>query len=664
MRGLYHKKHNEYTKVMLLRLSKWWLKLALFTPLIVTPLFVSSLFSFPVNAFFPFISLKAIFFRVVVEAALFFLIAHLICSADRQVQFRAVLRKLKQPIVIATGIFCLILFISALLGENPTQSLWSNFERGEGVFQILHYALFFVLLYVLVTDKQEIHRFIRLHLIVSFFVCLYALPQFFGVQNIFHTIGGSGRIAGTLGNPSYLAAYLLINFAFIFYAYTQAATRRGKNLLIGLAVFQLFIFLNTGTRAAYLALAVGVALIYCLTIFTTRNPKYRARLVLTLVGGILLFGTGLGVYHTFPELQQNVILDRLFNLEGAVKGFQPRAWTWESALHGISDRPLLGWGAENFAYSFDRYYNPNHYGGESFFDRTHNIFLEHLISGGIILLISYLAIWFFYYRAIRGSERTMWRNVLITMPIVYFVQGFFLFDVLPVYLITFLFMAFSLNLMAGPENTQLEENGYEAGHPELLTIIGLSALLFFVIITTAIIPWKKNLLITRAYSISPDQPQAIFNAFQDAILYRSVIGQEEAVSGLLKFSIDLLDAAAAQRTPVAPEIIRGIVDTNNAWFENYRPIMSGLRNWYLSGALNLRVGLNFNIPEYTERGKQLYAEALAISPTRIEFLQVLLEAARATKNRDEFEAVYERVKTLRPDIPWVPFDVAIAPATP
>lgn len=648
---------------MLLRLSKWWLRLAIFTPLIVTPLFVGQSFSFPVNAFFPFISLKAIFFRVVVEAALFFLIAHLICSTDRQVQFQAVLKKLKQPIVVSLGIFCIILLVTALLGENPTQSIWSNFERGEGVFQIFHYALFFVLLYVLVTDKQEIHRFIKLHLIVSFFVCLYALPQFFGVQNIFHTIGGSGRIAGTLGNPSYLAAYLLINFAFIFYAYTQATTRRGKNLLIGLAIFQLFIFLNTGTRAAYLALAVGAMLIYCLTIFTTRNPIYRTRLVLTLVGGMMLFTTGLGVYHAFPKLQQNVILDRLFNLEGAVKGFQPRAWTWESALHGISDRPLLGWGAENFAYSFDRYYNPNHYGGESFFDRTHNIFLEHLISGGIILLVSYLAIWFFYYRAIRGSERTMWLNVLIAMPIVYFVQGFFLFDVLPVYLITFLFMALSLNLAAGPENTNLAENGYEAGHPELLMTIGLATMFLFVIITTAIIPWKKNLLITRAYSIPADQPQVIFNAFQEAILYRSVIGQEEAISGLLKFSIDLLDAAAAQKTPVAPEIVRGIVDTNNAWFENYRPIMSGLRNWYLSGALNLRVGLNFSIPEYAERGKQLYDEALTIAPTRIEFLQILLEVARATRNRDEFDLVYERVKALRPDILWIPFDGVITPAT-
>ena len=48
---------------MLLRISKWCIKLALFTPLIVTPLFVGATFAFPANGFFPFISLKAIYFR-------------------------------------------------------------------------------------------------------------------------------------------------------------------------------------------------------------------------------------------------------------------------------------------------------------------------------------------------------------------------------------------------------------------------------------------------------------------------------------------------------------------------------------------------------------------------------------------------------------------------
>jgi O-antigen ligase len=638
---------------MLLSLSKWCLRLALFTPLIVTPLFFfSSGFAFPANGFFPFIALKAIYFRVVIEAALFFFILHLLFSATRRVQIAAVMRKLRRPIALAIMAFATTLLFTGLLGENPSLSVWSNFERGEGVFQIMHYCLFFLLAYVLFTNKEEIKRLINLNLIVSFFVCLYAMPQFFGIQEWTHTIGGSGRISGTLGNPSYLAAYLLFNFALIAYAYLQKPARKTRIWLIALAAFEFFAFINTGTRAAYLALAVGLAVIYCINIFITKNSETRSRLIIILVGVVAFGATGLGAYHAFPELQKGVIFDRLFNFSGAVKGFEPRGWTWQSALSGISDRPLLGWGAENFAYSFDQYYNPKHYGGESFFDRTHNIFLEHLISGGIVLLLVYLSFWYFYYREMRGREKNIWYSILIAMPIVYFVQGFFLFDVLPVYLITFLFVVVALNADAAPENTELSEDGYTMGHAELMTATGLMALLIFTIVVTAIIPWKKNLLITRAYSMPTDNPEASFNAFQEAITYKSLVGQEEAVSGLMKFSIDLLDAAAQQQVAVPQEIVRGIVDTNNIWFDTYRSIMPGVRDWYLNGGLNLRAGLSFGLPEYEARGRKMYTEALAYSPTRIEFIQLLLEVARSTGNKEEFEMLLARAKELRPDIIW------------
>lgn len=637
---------------MLLSLSKWCLRLALFTPLIVTPLFVSELVAFPVNGFFPFISLKAIYFRVVIEAALFFFILHLLFSINRRAQIAVVLRKLRRPISLAVMAFTVVLLFTGLLGENPSQSIWSNFERGEGVFQIMHYCLFFLLAFILFTDKEEIKRIIKLNLIVSFFVCLYAIPQFFGIQELTHTIGGSGRISGTLGNPSYLAAYLLFNFALIAYTYLHSPERKTRIWLIALAAFEFFAFMNTGTRAAYLALAVGLGVIYCINIFITKSSETRSRLIIILVGVMAFAGTGLGAYHAFPELQKGVIFDRLFNFSGALKGFEPRGWTWQSALSGISDRPWLGWGAENFAYSFDQYYNPKHYGAESFFDRTHNIFLEHLISGGIILLLVYLSFWYFYYREMRGRQKNVWFSILIAMPIVYFVQGFFLFDVLPVYLITFLFVALALNMDSAPENTELAEDGYTMGHTELLTATGLMALVIFTIVVTSIIPWKKNQLITRAYSMPADNPEAAFNAFQDAIAYRSLIGQEEAISGLMKFSIDLLDAAAQQQVPVPAEIVQGIVDTNNIWFDSYRSIMPGVRDWYLNGGLNLRAGLSFGFPEYEARGRKIYAEALAYSPTRIEFIQLLLEVARSTGNKEEFEALLARAKELRPDIAW------------
>ncbi|MDO8602015.1 MAG: O-antigen ligase family protein [bacterium] len=635
-----------------MRISKWCLKIALFAPLIVAPLFVGETFSFPANSFFPFISLKAIYFRIVVEGSLFFFILHLIFSTTRRVQLAVVMQKLKKPISLAVIGFALVLLVTGLLGENPAQSFWSNFERGEGVFQIIHYCIFFLLVYILFWNKEEIYRLIKLNLIVGFLMSLYALTQLFEVQNLIHTIGGGGRISGTLGNPSYLAAYLLFNFALLTYLYLQSQSWKTRGWLIALAAFEFFVFINTGTRAAYLAFAFGMIIIYVINMVITKNPKTRSRLIIILAFLMALGVVSISAYRASPRLQNILIFNRLFDFTGAAEGFSPRIWTWGSALQGISERPILGWGIENFAYPFDRYYNPNHYGIESFFDRTHNVFLEYLIGGGIVLLLAYLAIWYFYYRALRGCAKNFQYSIFVTMPIVYFIQGFFLFDVLSIYLITFLFLALALNIQESPGNTELSEDGYEAGHTGLLTATGLLALFVYLIIATSVIPWKKNQLIVKAYGTPREQPIDAFNAFQNAILYPSPVGQEEAISGLTKSSIDFMDMAARQQTPVPAEIVRGVVDSNNSWFDTYKDTLPGLRDWYLNGGLNLRAGLSFDLPEYTARGKQIYADALAYAPKRIEFIQLLLEVARARGDKNEFLTLLARAKALRPDIAW------------
>lgn len=638
---------------MFLRLSKRFFKLALFAPLVMAPLLTGETFAFPASSFFPFIALKAISFRVVVECSAFSLIVHLLLSSSRRTQLTALGRRLKQPLALAVITFGIILLFTGLIGQNPSQSFWSNFERGEGVFQILHYCLFFLLAFVLFTHKDEIRRLLKLNVIVSILVSLYALTQLLGVQTFFKTVGSSIRVSGTLGNPSYLAAYLLINFAFIAYLYLTASTKKARLWLLGVSLFELIIFINTGTRSAYLGLAIGLMIIYGVTLFTTPDAKLKTRLLLIIIG-LTAFGVaGIGAYTTIPQFHNSFLLGRLLDIKGAADGFQPRIWTWGSALHGVAERPIFGWGAENFPYAFDKYYNPHHYGIESFFDRTHNIFLEYLISGGIILLIAYLAIWYCYYRSIRTKEKNLWYAILIATPVMYLVQGFFLFDVLPIYLAVFLFIAVAANLSNTQIKDELSDEGYELGHGELLAATGLFALLTYVIVAGSVIPWKKNLLLTNAYSMPANNPQATFNAFQSAIAYNSPVGQEEAISGLNKFSIDFFDSAVQQKANLPPEVIHGIVDTNNGLFdENKTTTLSTLRDWYLNGGLNLRVGLSYGIPEYLTRGKEIYAEALAYAPTRIEFIQMLLETARATGDIETFKTLLARAKELRPDITW------------
>ncbi|PJA45968.1 hypothetical protein CO174_01220, partial [Candidatus Uhrbacteria bacterium CG_4_9_14_3_um_filter_50_9] len=69
---------------------------------------------------------------------------------------------------------------------------------------------------------------------------------------------------------------------------------------------------------------------------------------------------------------------------------------WEMAWKGIQERPLLGWGLENFQYVSLEYFNPclgtEACGNGMWIDRAHNKFLDLLIDSGLIGLFAFLAI--------------------------------------------------------------------------------------------------------------------------------------------------------------------------------------------------------------------------------------------------------------------------------
>ena len=67
------------------------------------------------------------------------------------------------------------------------------------------------------------------------------------------------------------------------------------------------------------------------------------------------------------------------------------------AIKGFIEKPILGWGQEGFNFVFNKYYDPRMYTQEPWFDRAHNTYLDWLIVGGALGLLSYLAIIFLFY---------------------------------------------------------------------------------------------------------------------------------------------------------------------------------------------------------------------------------------------------------------------------
>ena len=72
-----------------------------------------------------------------------------------------------------------------------------------------------------------------------------------------------------------------------------------------------------------------------------------------------------------------------------------RFYAWSMDYKILADRPILGYGPENFAVGFDKYYDPlvpNIKSEGVWWDKAHNIILQTGNEAGILGIIAYLAL--------------------------------------------------------------------------------------------------------------------------------------------------------------------------------------------------------------------------------------------------------------------------------
>ena len=133
------------------------------------------------------------------------------------------------------------------------------------------------------------------------------------------------------------------------------------------------------------------------------------------------------------------------------------------------DRPLLGWGPENFSAAFDKHFDIRHFvpgaSSETWFDRAHSIVFDYLAETGLLGFGAFVGMFVvFFWELVRHVRRALPVHLgnavrrlspveialLAALPVAYLVQGLILFDVLPIYMNLFFFFAFA-GVMFGSE---------------------------------------------------------------------------------------------------------------------------------------------------------------------------------------------------------------------
>lgn len=411
------------------------------------------------STLFPFIVGKYVFLRSVVGIALILFLLGLLFQTERGIYYLSRVKALfKKPIFLSVFFFTVAFLLAGFFGIDPLNSFWSNFERGEGGLQILTFFVYFTLLVTLFEKKEEWHRLLGFGIVGGVLMALYGLfaglnfPSFVGVR--FSEEGA--RFQGSIGNPAYVAVYSLFVIFYCLYFLVQKGNKkfswREGGLLALIALF-LSVFFLAGTRGAFLGL--GTAVLAILAYIGFSYKRFRVKTIGLIIVFVALVGT-LIAFQNAP-LVKKIPGSRVFAISLSAETFQHRMIMWKVAWDGFQERPILGWGPENFIQVFDRHFNTKYFEPEkgfgSWFDRAHSVIFDYLVATGIIGLLAYLSLFVSFYIAFfkrkkSEHEHTFYaiaeRALFFALPAAYLVQGLVLFDVSVTYLSLFTVLAFSL----------------------------------------------------------------------------------------------------------------------------------------------------------------------------------------------------------------------------
>lgn len=470
------------------------------------------IFVFSSHTFFPYVVGKNIAFRIIAEVMFFAWIALALLSP--------VYRLKKSAILYAVLGFTGVIGLATLFSFDSLRSFWSIFERMEGYVTILHLAAYFLALSSVVEAEKKWTWLLRVMLGVSVIVGMGGLSE----------LGEANRVAGILGNAAYLGSYAMLHAGIaLFLLVRPGLVRVERYVYVSVAFFNVWVMYHTATRGAMLGFLAGTIVAAMLFVFLSRaREEKRFRIIAGSVIALLMIVAGAFVLVKDASwVEENRVLRRFASISLEDKTTRSRLLVWNLALEGWQERPILGWGQENFDYVFLKYYDARLYDQEPFFDRAHNIFLDWLIAGGIFGLVAYLSLYIaLLYLVWRGSMSVGEKSVLSGVILGYAAQNFFVFDTITSYIVFFTILGY---VHAREVHMQEKTPSFQIPDTYRMPIVAVCVLGAIATVYALNIPalrTNNSILIGKAHAASYTAEEA--EVIWDGALEGTFLGRSEA----------------------------------------------------------------------------------------------------------------------------------------
>lgn len=559
--------------------------------------------------------------------------------------------------------------ISAFLGVNPANSFFSKVESGTGLIVLYHAFLLACMVASLlrVWRWTFLKRILQANLFAS--VVLASFIFFTGGHGYFQTNSPmlNGSTGGAMmGNVLLAGAYLIFSIFLTIVLIARERTVYKKALYyLGIAVMVLSpVYFNAniikGTpwadlvasgdyflgqaRTATVALLIGggiSVLIWC--------ALQRKKLVRIIgIAGIVcvMIIAGLAVRDiALPGTSLNTIF---------ITGGGNRVVDWKAAVQGIQERPVWGWGNENFHVVYQKYLDPIVFSPERADEvwalHPHNNTLEVLVNGGVVSFMLYLltlivllvGIMRLYKKGVFDSVTTA---LFIGMLAAFFMQQQMIYESIVSYTMLFFVIAIPAGLLANTSQARTPERMSAVSY---LAVLGVAGIMIPTLLYAAVFPAGKFKELHQVALAHSDQRPLLYDRLFHSTGSYAINTDPEYYTDALFFSYDAQKISIKEHPvyrKVASEELASLVrNLYPIWLEspyNYHLSLSLLQIQNLRFYLTGDYALLGQADEYAQR-------AFALSPSDPQIYFAYAETLMHKGDMKGAEASLDKALALAP----------------
>jgi putative inorganic carbon (hco3(-)) transporter len=349
----------------------------------------------------------------------------------------------KTPLDLPIGLFFVSQLVSALFSMDPHVSWFGFYSRfNGGMWSVITYTLlFYAFVSNISLENTALRKLIRTSLGVAVVIALYGFAERLGIDKNLWVQDVQSRVFSTLGQPNWLAAYLIALTPFFWMFLVENAqslsptiTPRGRKgiqtyivthskilarsfrTIVPFAGSLLFfiVLLFTRSRTGLFAFAV-------MDILFWGSVLWKTKPVVSVIAPISLIHIGMALI-VFVNGSYIKEIDRFVTLNGwknalsksqtaSTQTAQPsgtlleyggtgsgtiRKYVWQGAINAWKSSPktmLIGTGTETFAWAFFKFRPVEHNmvsEWDFLYNKAHNEYLNYLATTGLFGLASYL----------------------------------------------------------------------------------------------------------------------------------------------------------------------------------------------------------------------------------------------------------------------------------